>query len=110
MCGLPLGHGGLRPLGGFLSEAERPHKAPGGPSNWLWLPGKIDGKGYKWPPSNCLTETQHIRPTGLHNLGLIYLPRDVCNPIPLHLHLDVHPLQSQTPPSTPLKLNIRHGA
>lgn len=30
------------PLRSFLSESERPRSAPGGPSNWLSLPGKID--------------------------------------------------------------------
>lgn len=30
------------PLGGFLSELERPRSAPGGPSNWLSLLGEID--------------------------------------------------------------------
>lgn len=66
----------LTPSGVCLSEPNHSPWVPGGPSNWLILAGKIDREGYKWPSSNCLTETQHIRTTGLHNLGLIYLPRE----------------------------------
>lgn len=50
-------------------------------------------EGYKWPPSNCLTETQHIRPRGWHNLGLIHLPWYVCNPIS-----PSHPRRCPSPP------------
>lgn len=42
MSGLPWGNEGLWPLRGILSEPEHPWSAPGGPSNWLTLPGKID--------------------------------------------------------------------
>ena len=33
---------GCDPLRGFLSESDCPRFAPGGPSNWLMLLGKID--------------------------------------------------------------------
>lgn len=102
MCGLSLGNEGPRPFRCFLSESERPQSAPWGPLNWLLLLGKIDWERNKWPPSNCLTEMQHIRPTGWHNLGLILLPRDVCNPIPLHLHFDPHSSQTLCSPAPSL--------
>lgn len=87
----------------ITSPQQRPLTPPRGSQEGLqigscWWGRLIGGGGgsYKWPSSNCLRETQHIRPTGLRNLGLIYLPRDACNPIPLHIHLHLRP-----PPSPP---------
>lgn len=43
MFGLPWGERRpVTPEGVFLSEPEHPRPAPGGPSNWLTLLGKID--------------------------------------------------------------------
>lgn len=115
MSGLPWCSKGPWPPQGFvsLSRTVLSGSLEGLQIGSCWR--KIDREGYKWPSSNCLTETQHIRPTGLHNLGLIYLPRDVCNPIPLYIHLHLHlnpPITTLQPTIschffTPLKLNLR---
>lgn len=80
-------HRGMKPCdpSGVFSLSRRFRGQPQeglqiGSGCWVRLIGGRRG-GYKWPPSNCLTEDQHIRPTGWHNLGVIYLLRDACNPI-----------------------------
>lgn len=93
------------PLRDFLSELESPWSAPWGPFKLALAAGEDWSEGYKWLPSNCLTETQHIRPAGWHNLGLISLQRDVCNPIPHSISLSEttrHKMSATAPlPHTP---------